>query len=175
MEACEHVLAADRCGPALSDDFTDRVMSEISERRGIARRRLLNTRVALAAGALIQAAAVVALVAYWPTSHSPSTGDALKTVANAGAAPSTSTELDEAIRARDRIGLVNYMLRKADEIAAANVNLRNDWRIPARYASALSLPEDVAGFPFLNPAGLLRALVPPQEDPPQLESDEHSL
>ena len=51
MEACEHVLTADRRAPELSVDFTERVMADTTRRRRIPG-RLRSTRVALAAEAM---------------------------------------------------------------------------------------------------------------------------
>ncbi|HUU95800.1 MAG TPA: hypothetical protein VM487_08665 [Phycisphaerae bacterium] len=60
MEACEHVLAADRRVPALAEDFTERVMSDAVQRRRIPG-RLRSTRIAVAVGFGLQAAAVLIL------------------------------------------------------------------------------------------------------------------
>jgi hypothetical protein len=60
MEACEHVLTADRRVPALAEDFTERVMSDAVRRRRIPG-RLRSTRVAVAVGFGLQAAAVLIL------------------------------------------------------------------------------------------------------------------
>jgi hypothetical protein len=60
MEACEHVLTADRRVPELAEDFTERVMTDVGQRRRIPG-RLRSTRVALAAGFVVQAAAVLIL------------------------------------------------------------------------------------------------------------------
>jgi len=60
MEACEHVLTADRRVPALAEDFTERVMSDAVQRRRIPG-RLRSTRVAVAVGFGLQAAAVLIL------------------------------------------------------------------------------------------------------------------
>ena len=60
MEACEHVLAANRRVPALAEDFTERVMSGVVQRRRIPG-RLRSTRVAVAVGFALQAAAVLIL------------------------------------------------------------------------------------------------------------------
>lgn len=60
MEACEHVLTADQRVPALAEDFTERVMSDAVQRRRIPG-RLRSTRVAVAVGFGLQAAAVLIL------------------------------------------------------------------------------------------------------------------
>ncbi|GAG02903.1 unnamed protein product, partial [marine sediment metagenome] len=60
MEACEHVLTADQRVPALAEDFTERVMSDVVHRRRIPG-RLRSTRVAVAVGFGLQAAAVLIL------------------------------------------------------------------------------------------------------------------
>jgi len=60
MEACEHVLTADQRVPALAEDFTERVMSDAVHRRRLPG-RLRSTRVAVAIGFGLQAAAVLIL------------------------------------------------------------------------------------------------------------------
>ncbi|MCG3125904.1 MAG: hypothetical protein CHACPFDD_00731 [Phycisphaerae bacterium] len=61
LEACTFVIGSDRRQPALSPDFTARVMEDIGARSDERRRavRVRATRVAFVAGGLIQAAAVV--------------------------------------------------------------------------------------------------------------------
>jgi hypothetical protein len=78
MESCEHILARDTRGPLLSDDFTDRVMDEIEQRKVRAahsRRR----RIVIAAAVTLQAAAVIVFAllftAYWNQPEPPVLND----------------------------------------------------------------------------------------------------
>jgi hypothetical protein len=59
LEALEHTLTADRDVPPLSHDFAERVMGRIERRQPVAR-RTLPLRVAVVAGMMLQAAAVLA-------------------------------------------------------------------------------------------------------------------
>ena len=65
MEACEHIISGDTRMPALSDDFTYRVMNEIRDRR-VLRLRARRTRIVAAASILLPAAAVLLLAVLWP-------------------------------------------------------------------------------------------------------------
>ena len=64
MEACEHILARDTRGPALSENFTDRVMGEIDQQRIIAR-RVRKRRIIVGAAVAFQAAAVIVFAVLW--------------------------------------------------------------------------------------------------------------
>jgi hypothetical protein len=64
MEACEHILVGDQRGPALSDDFTERVMSQVSI-RGEQMRRSRTIKLFIGAAVTMQAAAAVVFVIVW--------------------------------------------------------------------------------------------------------------
>jgi anti-sigma factor RsiW len=64
MEACEHILARDGRGPLLSDDFTDRVMDEVEQRRVITLRSR-KRRIVWGTAVGVQAAAVIAFAFLW--------------------------------------------------------------------------------------------------------------
>ncbi|MBW7905174.1 MAG: zf-HC2 domain-containing protein [Phycisphaerae bacterium] len=68
LEACTHVIATDHRQPALSDDFTDRLMSRIAD--GSPRLRV--RRLAIGAAVALQAAAAVLFVSLmWPWQAPP--------------------------------------------------------------------------------------------------------
>lgn len=63
LESCGDVIASDRRGPLLGDDFAERVMADIADRQDSRTKiyRFRGTRVAAVVGTLIPAAAVLAI------------------------------------------------------------------------------------------------------------------
>ena len=120
MEACEHILARDTRGPALSEGFTDRVMSEIDQQRIIAR-RVRKRRLIIGATVAFQAAAVIVFavlwVGYWsqpapvlPPGH-----------------PDVLVEVEDAIEGGSVV-LNEWMSKRADELNSAQANIENQAR-----------------------------------------------
>ena len=181
MESVGHVIVADRSAPTVSDDFTDRVMLAIDRKRPLSL-RLRSTRVAVVAGTLLQAAAVLYLALMIPSQSPvpPLTGNDQDSVAATFARP----DLDEKYALDDRKVDKHEEIR-ADIIAqieALGVNLASDVNRVAEYALALSVPDDyVRGTHGLNepsPWGLiLQAISPgePAEAEPSMPQDQHSL
>lgn len=189
MESVGSVVATDRRGPTLSDDFADRVMGQI-ERRPV-RLRVASTRVALVAGALFQAAAVVALAIWLPRGTNPPPGmsaaeEARPSRATSSAEGDVLAELDAEYADVD----ARFALREAiyDDIVrrveAARANWVSDFSQLARYASAWSVSEEVTrasdGLTESSPLGiLLEALLPQQEsgegDSQPMTADQHLL
>jgi hypothetical protein len=186
MESVETVLANDRPLATLSDDFTERVMGAIERRRPLSL-RLRPTRIALAAGALLQAAAVIFLAIYpWhgaahDTNNAVASSSTLAARAEAGAA----RNLNELYQRVDRKTELHQAL--VDEIfgklEAAGMNVATDWNQLVRYASALPVPDDLAratdGINGANPLNVLfDVIVPgaaPELESPPVGTDEHAL
>jgi hypothetical protein len=129
MEACEHILARDTRMPALSDGFTDRVMSEIEQRRLVAR-RTRKRRITIAATVALQAAAVIVFAVVW--------SGYWKTTPEAGAPPE-AIDWGEYVARRDRAFDENNpdMLKDViNRVVAAHGNIKKDVSALGRYASS---------------------------------------
>lgn len=74
LESCGDVIASDRRGPLLGDDFAERVMADIADRQNSRTKiyRFRGTRVAAVVGTLIPAAAVLAIAVLISNSDSTS-------------------------------------------------------------------------------------------------------
>jgi hypothetical protein len=185
MESVETVVANDRPAAMLSDDFTDRVMGAIERRRPLAV-RLRPTRIVLAAGALLQAAAVIFLAVYpW---HSGGRTSRTDTAVTALAAQSEDAvrKLNERYSEVDHEtelhqALVDQIFGK---IEAAGVNVATDLNHLVSYASALPVPDDLArasdSMNTANPLNyLLEAIIAPgaaaEPENAPLGTDEHAL
>lgn len=72
LESCGDVIASDRGGPLLDDDFAERVMADIADRQDSRPRiyRFRATRVAAVVGTLIPAAAVLVIAVLFSNSDS---------------------------------------------------------------------------------------------------------
>ncbi|MBI5865038.1 MAG: zf-HC2 domain-containing protein [Planctomycetes bacterium] len=68
IDACRHILAADDRGPVLSENFTDRLMAQVSQ-GGIRRRRRWSRSLTVTSAFALQAAAVIAFFMLWPRLH----------------------------------------------------------------------------------------------------------
>ncbi len=80
LESCGDVIASDRRGPLLGDDFAERVMADIADRQDSRTKiyRFRGTRVAAVVGTLIPAAAVLVIAVLFSNSDlttAPSTVD----------------------------------------------------------------------------------------------------
>lgn len=171
MESVEHVVTSDRNMPVLSDDFTDRVMASIERQRPLAL-RLRPTRVAVVAGALLQAAAVLALAILWPASDvdSPHMATA-PTMASSANGESLNDTLNREFAVADDLterheALYEHIL---GQVEAAGVTFASECNQLARYPLALAVPDDFArisaGVEEANPVGMLfEALVPGQTE-----------
>ena len=131
MEACEHILARDTRGPVLSDGFTDRVMSEIDQRRTLtlrSRRR----RIVVAGAVAFQAAAVIAFAVLWtvywrqPEPVLPP-GD-----------PKVLVEVEDAMEGGP-VALTELMLRRLDQLGSAHADIEDQARGLAGFVSDLSI------------------------------------
>lgn len=145
MEACEHILVGDSRGPALSDDFTARVMGDISIRsEQIRRTRYLK----LFVGGMVamQAAAAVAFAIIWNFGQDRNVRPPrLDTPVVRHVDPS---ELDVAMGDRSGV-LLEDLIYKAIEKVPGDVNGLS------RYAANLSVPKSLADAGSWNPIGWL--------------------
>jgi hypothetical protein len=144
MEACEHILARDTRGPALSEGFTDRVMSEIDQQRIIARRvrkrrLIIGTTVAFQAAAIITFA--VLWIGYWSKPAPPVPND-----------PAFVAEVKDAMEGGDRVVLSDLVFARRDEYLAARSNLEDEVHGLARLASTLSILDGLSIQPDTTPS-----------------------
>lgn len=135
MEACEHVLATDARVPALPDDFTDRVMVAIEQRKPAAV-RYRGLRVALVAGGLFQAAAVLAFVFYTPVQRS--------TVAPSNPSRPVVMPGPDYASLRDRVDREEYLVRMIERAVDARRSIASDLGGLAQYPLAMMVPDEVA-------------------------------
>ncbi|MGD8454572.1 MAG: zf-HC2 domain-containing protein [Phycisphaerae bacterium] len=168
MESVQHVVTSDRDQPVLSDDFADRVMATIEQRRPLSL-RLRPTRVAVATGALLQAAAVLLLAVLWPTAQTdtPNATGTTSGVAVVQGTESINDTLDRIFAATDdrteqHEALYQHIL---GQVEAARATFASECNQLAQYPLALAVPDDFArisaGVEGTNPVGLLfEALVP---------------
>lgn len=165
MEACEHILARDSGMPIPSDDFTDRVMNQISARRVIARRSR-RRRIVVTAAVALQAAAVLVFAVVWSQLGHTRTEPVVAT--------STDVEfldlVDKYMIGKDKVRLTELIVARGDQLAAAQSNLRNDISGLARYASSLSILGDLPPWDDVSPWGALRPIfappAPEETEPP---------
>lgn len=140
LEACTFVIGADRRQPALSADFTERVMEQIAEHTDAQRRvyRVRATRVAFVVGGLIQAAAVVIFAIMLPRSGVDPATPRADGPATAGAGLSLTGVDDPAIDLREYVfGRLERGLRNTP------AKWTEDMRQLAGYLN-VSVPEPVA-------------------------------
>ena len=164
-EACEHILARDSRPPALSDDFADRVMNEVGERRVIAR-RTRKRRLLLAGSIALQAAAVIAFAVVWSGywKAKPTAGPALEAVDW----EEFHAEQDLAFIEKNRVMLEDAIISR---LLTAQSNLKNEVSGLARYASGISILSDLPSPSDATPSplrGFLRIFAPaaPEETEP---------
>ncbi len=164
MESCEHILARDTRGPALSDDFTDRVMDEIEQRQVIAahsrKRRLVIT-----GAVVLQAAAVIVfaflLTSYWnqPAPVLPPGGD-----------PGFTEAVERARVSGDRDGVRDLMLARGEQLEAAKSKLSNEAMALTGYWRVLSIFGDDAPV-YDAPSSLFEIFVPGPVPPAKDEAE----
>ncbi len=183
MESVATVVANDRPPVSLSDDFTSRVLHGIERRRPLSL-RLRPTRVAIVAGALLQAAAVLLLAIWLPGRGVTGAADRVSE-SPVPAAPvalvtdSLSTDYAEVDRrSAQREAYVDYIMQRMESAGASFASELNQL---GQYVVALPVPEDVAraadGIILFDTPRLLEAISPPF-DAPEAETgpaNQHSL
>ena len=153
MEACEHVVATDKHGPEVADDFTARVMAEVEQSRP--QPRIIRfKRVAVAAGILVPAAAavLVAMIGFPNQSEAPPTHDLNLT-------PSITDRIGDAFAANDRDEGFALLYETIDDgvaqLLAARSNLTNGLNQLTGYAMNISLPRETDVMPIGSPLPIL--------------------
>lgn len=136
LESVGTLIATDTAQPPLPGDFTDRVMAQISHRA--ARRPRPLRRLLLVAGAVCQAAAVLAFVFYWMPQRSNPSADRVPPAPRVAPEYANTPEF-RAVREL----VVDRVERRLWEMHHAGSQLTTDLVGLARYLN-ISLPADVA-------------------------------
>jgi len=157
MEACEQIVAHDTRLPALSDDFTYRVMNDIRERR-VLRLHAHRTRRVAIASVLLPAAAAVLLAVFWPFGATPAPEPAAGPVAAGHVTP----ELQEILDSGDKVELYGYISRQLDQAWAASNNLARDVAAVREYALNWSISDGISDVSLTSPLNSVwEELIPP--------------
>jgi len=167
LETVGHVLASDPPAPSLSEEFTARVMCDIAA--GQPRKvRFPLTRVAVVAGALLQAAAVLALAVFWNAQSG-----ATKTTPTPVPAVTVETDDDEGPPGYEAVHrlIAEGIEDRLWDAHAAGAKLGADITQLARYLN-IAVPEDVARetskLARVNPwQAVWDVLTPAEEDEPE--------
>lgn len=141
MEACEHILVGDQRGPALSADFTDRVMAQVSL-RGERVRRSRHLKLFIGAAVGLQAAAAVGFFFVWTFGQD-------RQVAAPRRDPPPIVRIDPAEYQRaldDKSGVLMY-----DLVWNALQRARADVQGVTNYAANLKVPQHLADAGAWNP------------------------
>lgn len=154
LEACENILASDTAAaPALSDDFTDRLMARLATAQP-PRRRVLR-RFALPAAALPAAAAILLFAFVFPRGG-PAPHVTIIESGSSGPPALVSGDTDE--RGFARFG--EDIWRPFERVQAASVRFQNDLGWFEHMARSLQWREETQVAPTLNPVQhLLNILV----------------
>lgn len=144
MEACEHILVGDTRGPALSDDFTERVMSQVAI-RGEQMRRSRHLKLYVGAAIGLQAAGVALFVFVWKAGQDRDVAlPRTQSVANHLVDPKA---LDVAMGDRSGV-LLNDLIFRALERTTSDVKglskLATNFSVPQEYPVFLGGDNDVA-------------------------------
>ncbi|MGE0481960.1 MAG: anti-sigma factor [Phycisphaerae bacterium] len=167
-EACEHVLANDRRTPALSADFSDRLMSTLARSRVAGPRRVPWRALSLANAAVV----VLAAGLLWSgRTHSPAPNQP-------GGEPTPPATID--LARMDPVDLSDYLWRRVE---AARSGFANDLGQLARYPLSITVSDDVArastSLTTSNPlSGLFEAFLPAaheSDEPTPGDSDQYAL
>lgn len=177
LETIGHVIASTPQTPELAPNFTQRVMQDVLRPRA----RIIGfplSRVALVAGALAQAAAVLAIAIVWTTRPAAVAPPGATVVVNS---VDDSAQADPAYNAV--LGLIAEGVEdRLWEMQAAGTKLTAEVKNLARYLD-LTLPEDVvresSKIAGLNPwQAFWGTLGPGEEEPPEptpAAEDVHSI
>lgn len=147
MEACEHILAHDARGPTLSDDFTDRVMNEVGQRRIIAQHSR-KRRIMITAAVGLQAAAVIVFAVLWAGYWNQPAPPVLEP----GADVAFVARVGDAIAEKDRVKLTELMFARRNQYVAARSNLKDEMNGLFRYAAGFSILDDLSFQPAPTPS-----------------------
>lgn len=168
LETIGNVLASDVQTPELSDDFTDRVVESL-ERPVPAKWSRPRLRLAVVAGAVLQAAAILMFALLWRSPAAPRGAEPEAPLMNGGV--TLATGMDDADPERLR-GLI---FERAEDYAwewhRAGIELTSNFVDMLRYGEVL-VPDDVIResekIAGANPLlGIMESLVPAEEDEPE--------
>ncbi|MFN0137332.1 MAG: anti-sigma factor family protein [Phycisphaerae bacterium] len=178
LEACEQIIAGDRRTPALSDDFTDRVMAQIAGTR-VTPQPLSMRRLYVGIGGGLSVAAAVALVFMLrPALDAPIPGDDRSSTLVAGKTddsgkPAISTELAKAMEDKTGIELQDYMRSKLDTVGTAGRNIVRDVRQLPSLAVHMALAGEMNDISPLNPLSWMFGISDQDNGEDQDASDEN--
>ncbi len=168
MEACEHIISRDGHQPALSKDFSDRVMRQIGQ-GPITARRHRRRRLTIVAAVVLQAAAVIVFAVvvsgFWQP-KARSSGP----VADAERGKFLD-HVQHAIDTKDREAMFALLTNRANEMLAARSHLEQDVSGLAKYAAS-SLFDDAFSFGEAltrNPLGFWLGGSPLPQEPKKAE------
>ncbi|MBU0616805.1 MAG: hypothetical protein KKI02_03735 [Planctomycetes bacterium] len=164
MESCEHILARDTGGPALSDGFTDRVMGDIEQRQVLAahsRKR----RLVIGGAVALQVAAVIVFAIFWTGYWNQPTP-----VLPPGEDPVFTDDVRKAMATGDRDALKELIWARHDQLEAARSNLRDEAAALAGYFRGLSIFGDYTPVSDAPPNPL--NILIPRHAPPLAEEVE---
>lgn len=164
MESCEHILSRDTRGPALPDDFTDRVMDEIEQRQVLVVHRR-KRRLVITSAVITQAAAVIVFALLWTTYWNQP-----EPVLPPGEDAIFRAEVGVALDQGDRDALNELIRVRYGQLEAARSNLTDEFRDLASFVPAISVFDDVTHVSDA-PASLFDVLFPGPV-PPELEEAE---
>lgn len=166
LESFEFVVASDKRGPALSDDFTERVMAEVADAPIRLRTRRRRT---IAAAIVLQAAAAALFIMLWPW---PGASRDDPAVVRADA--DRSERLEIALKDPTGEDLKRYMF--SELMRSLHNTLEHGVGGLPNYAWNLNLPESLFDDPHASPFNsVLRSLLPAapeQSEPPRPASAE---
>lgn len=133
LETTEYVISTDLRGPSVSDEFTDKLMASLQQRK-MAPRPLKLRRPLLAAAFVLQAAAVVGFVMLMPRFWERP----------APAAPLARTiklaDIEDAIVKRDKELAIARMQEAVEQLRSARANIAGDVSAVRDFAWSLDLP-----------------------------------
>lgn len=160
LEACAHTISSDQDAPAVSDDFTERVMAQVRQTPvPIAR---LRRRRWVTAAVLANVAAAVAFLLWLAV---PQQRPGSTNVAAADRPPGAVPSLDEALQDPTGVDLYGYIVSHVEQALAAKKQVTEDLASLPRYALNLRLSQ--RGFDPTRPlTSLLEALFPQQPSEP---------
>lgn len=170
MEAVGHVISAAPRQPELSYDFTANVVANIESRPPLLR-RLRSRRVAVVAGVILQAAAVLVFAMWYPfgstTTPIEDTKVALDATANDKVAGLATTDFD----AWDGVDLYEYIYEGVERLQSGSPHWGAEFAGLARYALSFNVSDNVAHssvrYTDISPWGMLGDLVTPAESTPE--------
>lgn len=165
LETTEYVISSDLRGPSLSDDFTDKLMASIQQRK-MEPHPLRLRRPLVAAAVVLQAAAVVAFVALLPKWWNRPQPAPAPTINLADLRP----KINELHGAGDKEGLIALIQGAVEQGGNARAGLARDVSTVRDWAWSLELPGFGNGISL---SSLLQSIfgITPAESTPERPAD----